>query len=397
MRILQLRKWLSARDDSGGKIRASGLARALSCFAQVDAIGFSSDSEATLRTAPCLAHYGAVYPITPKGPAARAPRLAIEVGRGHSLRSANFASAVYRRRVSAAVAEKDYDAIQVEELSMVANLPAPAPVPVVYSGHNVESALATKLLRARGPWLKALGPVERRRTLVEERDALRRAVFSLAVSQADKVELETIGGGRCSPIHVVPNCAGDDLAPSDLALGRAAQPHRIVFAACFSWFPNMEAARWFLADVHPHLRRGGPPSVVHFVGSGLDPALARAIEAAGCVAHRDVPDLRPHLDGARIAMVPLRSGGGTRLKIVEAWASGVPVVSTVLGAAGLGGVDGVDLLLADAPAAFAAQLRRVLLDDALYHRLRENGLRRAASMRWSQQAPLLAALYATLK
>jgi glycosyltransferase involved in cell wall biosynthesis len=113
------------------------------------------------------------------------------------------------------------------------------------------------------------------------------------------------------------------------------------------------------------------------------------------VCDADVPDTLPYLHRARAAIVPLLEGGGTRLKIVEAWAAGVPVVSTPLGAHGLGCVDGVDVLLAADVSAFADALHRVLEDDALYSRLRESGLRRAEALRWTRLTPVLEGLYAS--
>ena len=91
--------------------------------------------------------------------------------------------------------------------------------------------------------------------------------------------------------------------------------------------------------------------------------------------------------------MPLHVGGGTRLKIVEAWAAGVPVVSTPVGAEGLDGIDGAEILLASDAESFSRALVRLIEDDELYGRLRDNGLRRAASLRWSGQAALLRNLY----
>jgi glycosyltransferase involved in cell wall biosynthesis len=135
--------------------------------------------------------------------------------------------------------------------------------------------------------------------------------------------------------------------------------------------------------------------VIRFIGSLVPAALASDLAAAGCAVHADVDDVLPFLHRARAVFVPLRTAGGTRLKIVEAWAAGVPVVSTPLGAAGLDAVDGMDVLLAADARQFADALQRVIEDDGIYIRLRENGLRRAATLRWSQQAPLIEAAYRT--
>jgi glycosyltransferase involved in cell wall biosynthesis len=166
--------------------------------------------------------------------------------------------------------------------------------------------------------------------------------------------------------------------------------------ACFGWEPNVEGARWFLGEVLPLLRSQGPGCTVRFVGSAIDSSLRAAIRAAGCAYEADVPATLPFLQRARVAIVPLRSGGGTRMKIVEAWAAGVPVVSTALGARGLAAADGADVLLASEASAFAAAMRAVIEDDSLYERLRANGLARVAELRWGNFAPLLEELYTSL-
>ena len=397
MRILQLRKWLSARQDNGGKVRATGLGRALSQFAEVDAVGFRVPGDLEpLQTAPPLAAYRQLHPVRMERGAARAVHFAAELWRGSSLRSARFRSAAYQRRVAALVSTGRYTAVQVEELSMLRNLPPLLPVPIVYSAHNVESELSDQLLRIRGGLAPSLAPVERRRAAEEERRALATARLCLAVSDDDRRVLKTLTAPHACPIHVVPNGVDDGVAPAPAGRSATAGPHEAVFIACFAWRPNADGAYWFLSQVLPFLRRDERISV-RFVGSGLDGALAAAIERAGCRAAADVPDPLPYLHAARAAIVPLLSGGGTRLKIVEAWAAGVPVVSTRVGAAGLNCVDGEDAMIACDPQSFAGALRRVLLDDALHAHLRDNGLRRASFLRWSSLAPRLAALYATLR
>ncbi|MBP1684276.1 MAG: glycosyl transferase group 1 [Deltaproteobacteria bacterium] len=398
MRILQLRKWLSARQDNGGKVRATGLGRALSHFAEVDAVGFRVPGDPEpLETAPPLAAYRQLHPVRMERGAARAVHFTAEVCRGSSFRSARFRSVAYQRRVAALLSTGRYSAVQVEELSILRNLPGlPLGVPVVYSAHNVESELSERLLRIRGGIAASLAPVERRRAEAEERRALAAARLCFAVSDDDRRALEALAAPHACPIHVVPNGVDDGVAPAPAGGSTTAVPHEAVFVACFAWRPNAEGAYWFLSEVLPCMRRVGDRVTVRFVGSGLDGALAAAIESAGCAAAADVPDPLPYLHAARAAIVPLLSGGGTRLKILEAWAAGVPVVSTQVGAAGLDCVNGEDAMIACEPESFAGALRRVLDDDALHAHLRRNGLRRASFLRWSSLGPRLAALYATL-
>jgi len=97
----------------------------------------------------------------------------------------------------------------------------------------------------------------------------------------------------------------------------------------------------------------------------------------------------PFLQTARLLAVPLIIGGGSRIKIVEAWAAGLPVVSTPTGADGLSCVSGRDLLIADDPAGFAQYIQKLLLENDLWEKLREQGLSRAKRLKWSGQGPLL--------
>jgi glycosyltransferase involved in cell wall biosynthesis len=395
MRILQLTKALSSRADHGGKLRTYGLGLALSRIADVDILGFSDEPAAALERAPRLRPYRKRYAVDMEAGWRRAAMLAVDLARGQALRTTRYASEAFRRRVAAAVSEESYDAVQVEELSTMGNLPPiAASLPVVYSAHNVETALSQRLLTARQGVLRRLAPLEARRTQAEERRALALSRFCLTVSDDAREALAQLNPSAAPRVHVVPNCVFDEVVPG--APRTAAQePIEIVTVGCLGWHPNAQGARWFAANVMPLLRRRMRVTV-RFVGSLGEAALAAELTAAGCEVSADVGDVLPYLHRARAAFVPLLTGGGTRLKIVEAWAAGVPVVSTPIGAEGLGSTDGVDVLLAPDANGFAQALIRVIEDDELYSRLRENGLRRASTLRWTQQVALLAELYGAI-
>ncbi len=395
MHVLQLVKWLSAHQTNGGEMRSISLGRVLAGFAAVDVIGFRSGDDA-LQSAPALAHYRDMYTVCLDGLVRRGAWTLANLGRGYSLRSARFRSPAYCQRVAEVLRTRHYDAVQVEEVSLLQTLaPLPSGVPVVYSSHNVESVLAPRMLRARAGVLRHGVWFDRGRTAAEERRAVEQANMCLVVSAADQRLLASLAPGRASAIHVIPNCVGDDVVPAAPVPSGAAAAE-VVCVASFGWYPNVQGARWFLAAVVPRLRGSGAACAVRFVGSRIDATLAEQIVAAGCQYSADVASTLPFLHRARAAVVPLLIGGGTRIKIVEAWAAGVPVVSTRVGAEGLDCADGVDALLADDPESFADALRRVLEDDALYGRLRANGLRRAEVLRWSRVAPRLERLYASL-
>jgi glycosyltransferase involved in cell wall biosynthesis len=142
----------------------------------------------------------------------------------------------------------------------------------------------------------------------------------------------------------------------------------LVFFGLLTYRPNLDGLEWFCARIWPSVLARRPEARLEIVGEH-DGRLSFAASVPGATVHGFVPDLAEVISRSSALVVPLRSGGGTRLKILEAWARRLPVVSTSVGCEGLGARDGVELLVADAPSSFAAACVRLLEDDALGHRL----------------------------
>ena len=146
-----------------------------------------------------------------------------------------------------------------------------------------------------------------------------------------------------------------------------------MFLGSMDMLANQDAVLFFARQVLPLIRRDVRVTF-SVVGRNPPPRIARiAIEVPDAIVTGTVHDVRPYLGRARMLVVPLRIGGGTRLKIFEAMAMGVPVVATRLGAAGLPVTDGRDIVLADTPEDFAAAVVRLVRDDAFRRRLGEAG------------------------
>jgi glycosyltransferase involved in cell wall biosynthesis len=121
------------------------------------------------------------------------------------------------------------------------------------------------------------------------------------------------------------------------------------------WLPNVDGVRWFTSSVLPLIRAQRPGTTVAFAGRNPDPAVLEAARRDSLITVTGtVPDIRPYFWNSAVSIVPLRIGGGTRLKIYEAMAAGVPVVSTPVGAEGLALTPSSDILLADDPGLFAS-------------------------------------------
>jgi glycosyltransferase involved in cell wall biosynthesis len=172
------------------------------------------------------------------------------------------------------------------------------------------------------------------------------------------------------------------------------EPNNLVFTGSMDWLPNQDAICYFVRDILPRVKRRVPDVTLTVVGRDPSPAVAElgrsdpAIRVTGYVE-----DVRPHIERAAGYIVPLRIGGGTRLKIYEALAMEKPVVSTSLGAEGLPVRDNVELLIADSPESFADAVVRVLRDGA---KARALGRRGAATVRarhsWDRVAQAFAAI-----
>jgi polysaccharide biosynthesis protein PslH len=146
----------------------------------------------------------------------------------------------------------------------------------------------------------------------------------------------------------------------------AGEPFTFMFVANFDYYPNGDAARYFCADVLPLLRAGASrPFRVRFVGANPPPAVRRLADEPEVTVTGRVGDVTPWYQSAHAVVVPVRAGGGTRIKVIEAFAHGRSVVSTTVGAEGLDVTSGRHLLLADTPADFAAACARLISDPSL--------------------------------
>jgi glycosyltransferase involved in cell wall biosynthesis len=143
----------------------------------------------------------------------------------------------------------------------------------------------------------------------------------------------------------------------------------VVFTGTLSWWPNIDGLTWFCHDVLPLVRARVPEVRLDIVGREPLPEARRLGRLPGVALHADVPSVVPWLDQARVAVVPLRIGSGTRLKALEAMAAGRPVVGTSVGLEGLDVDDGVHALVADEGPALADAVVRLLTDDELAARV----------------------------
>lgn len=266
------------------------------------------------------------------------------------------------------VREERVDLILVE-FSQMAGFRFPAGVPVVVDEHNVEFDLLERMAAREGGFFRRLfNRMEAAKFRREELASLGKAALTLVTSERDGELLKSHHAG----IETVVITNGVDCDHFARPEGPRDREHA-VFVGATHYFPNEDGVLFFLRDIHEEIRKNHSDFRVTVVGGNPPPSITRYrsshVEITGYVE-----DVRPYMWGASLFIVPLRMGGGTRFKIVEAMAAGVPVVSTRLGAEGIPARDGRELLLADEPSAFAEAAGRVFSDPALAESLGREGL-----------------------
>jgi polysaccharide biosynthesis protein PslH len=274
-----------------------------------------------------------------------------------------------RQEVERLLAGGHFDLCVADFLSATPNVPLGGRVPVVLFEHNVEYVIWKRLAQAPGPvWRRALLELEWRKMRRYEAAACTRASFTLAVSEADRTLLmATAPGARVAAVETGVDL--DYFAPN----GWHEKPATIVFTGSLDWYPNEDAVLHFVDEILPRVRAHVPATRFVVVGRNPSAKLRHVAEAAGAIVTGTVDDVRPWLAEAAVCIVPLRIGGGTRLKIFEALAMAKPVVSTTIGAEGLPVTSGEHLVLADGAGDFAKAVITLLRDPDQRQRLAKAG------------------------
>jgi len=233
--------------------------------------------------------------------------------------------------------------------------------------HNIESAWHLACGKA-AEWPSSFAhEIFRRAALNLERRWLPRYSLLLATSAEDAARIRDIAPGL--RVAIYPNTI------PFIALPPVEEREGIVFSGTLDYEPNRTAARYFSREIWPALRQEWPELKWRLVGRNPE-AVERYVRGDARIERTGpVADAMPYLAAAKVAVVPLLSGSGTRLKIIEAWAAGTPVVSTTLGAEGLPVRHGESILLADAPGDFAAAVSRLLASPADRARIGSAGRR----------------------
>ncbi len=272
-------------------------------------------------------------------------------------------SAAFEAALMRELASGNFDLVHIDSLDLQRFLPLVGHLPVVCTHHNAESVLLDRrVARELGPraWY-----IRHQAALLarSESSLLPRADLNVTASDVDSALLQELAPS--ARFATIPNGVDTEyFTPSRNGAGTGC-----VFVGGTTWFPNRDGLEWFAADILPQMRSAGVEAPVEWVGRVTDAERTEFAALPGFSFTGYVDDIRPHVRAAACFIAPLRVGGGTRLKILDAWAMGMPVIATSVACEGLDAVPGENILVADDVAGFVREVSRVLADPALGARL----------------------------
>ncbi|NLS78185.1 MAG: glycosyltransferase [Chloroflexi bacterium] len=369
MKVLFLSSWFPSPPDNGSKLRVYHLLRALAARHQVSlasfAFGTARPQEADLRA------WCRRVEVVQQDPSQRSRLMR---GLRYLSLSPIVAAPVpaMSDAVSALAAETKFDVVVASTETMATYVSRVRGAAAILEEHNSfarmmyeryqQQTSSLQRLRCWASWQK---------TRYYEARLFPRFDLVTMVSEQDRQTSQALPAYR-GKVEVVPN--GVDCRRNRPGLV-VAQPNALVYNGALTYSANYDAMRYFLSEIYPLIRQQIPDVSLSITGStkGVDLAGLRLDESVRLTGYVD--DIRLPVAGSAVCVVPLRQGGGTRLKILEAMALGTPVVATSKGVEGLEAVDGEHLLIADEPQSFAERTVRQLRDDALRQRLISNARR----------------------
>jgi glycosyltransferase involved in cell wall biosynthesis len=366
MRLLWLKSDVLLPLDTGGKLRTWHLLRHLALRHDITYLGCASPDQPQAELDGMREVARTVHVVrqrhTAKGTWRFYASAAMHLADPLPYAVGNYRSRAYRRRVEALLRDQRFDLIVCDFLVPAVNLPRRLPCPSVLFTHNVEAEIFRRHAEtARDPLRRAVWRSQATKMARYERGLLGRFDAVVAVAERDREYFGRAYGAN--NVSVIPTGVDlDYFSYSATPVLEPADPATVVFTGSMDWMANIDGIEYFLDQVWPEVARVRPEA--KFVVVGRQPPAALVERAASRGLNWEftgfVDDVRPYVRRAHVYVIPLRVGGGTRIKVYEAMALGCPVVSTRIGVEGLPVQDGSQFMAADRPADMAASILSLL-------------------------------------
>jgi len=379
MRILWVKGGKLLPVDTGGKIRSYNLLKQLAARHEVTLLSYYDGQRDAGYETEIVEHFSRAVAISTGRPDSSAIDYLRHLFSPAPYAVTKFTSVRAGALVREWMADDSFDVAVCDFLSASLNFPAEMRTPTVLFQHNVESVLWRRQADYEPNLIKRIAfKLEAAKMIRYETEAVNRFDHVIAVSENDREKMARMT--ERSRITVVPT--GVDLDAYRQQQSNDSTEPVVVFTGSMDWEANIDGVEYFCSEIWPRVLKAVPGARFRIVGRNPHPrvqALASdSIEVTGTV--QSVID---HLKEAAVFVVPLRIGGGTRLKIYEAMAMGKAVVSTSVGAEGLDVEDGRDIMLADTVPSFADSIIKLLCDRQARKRIESAAARLAARFDWS--------------
>jgi glycosyltransferase involved in cell wall biosynthesis len=290
-----------------------------------------------------------------------------------------FASKAVQETIQHSFDERKFDVAVCDFLDAAVNFPAHLSISSVLFQHNVETEIWRRHAETESnPLKRRIYNIEFKKMLRYERKTARKFHHVIAVSEHDRTLMES--WVERSRITVVPT--GVDLEQYKPDFSRGPSSPLVLFVGAMDWEPNVDGMEYFCREIWPAVIAENPAAKLRIVGRNPGERVRRLSTSSIEVTGR-VPSVIKHLREAALVVVPLRIGGGTRLKIYEAMAAGKTVVSTSIGAEGLDVQNGRDIVLADNAESFSSEVVSLLRDSIRRERYERVAAETAARFDWS--------------
>ena len=305
---------------------------------------------------------------------------------GESYNVKRFYSKAFDARLKEILKEEDFDIVHVESIFLAPYLDTirrNSKARVVLRAHNVEHRIWQQMAKGerRGLkrwYLKHLALALRQYEL----EQMNNFDGIVCISEDDKEAFRQLGCRK----KIISIPFGIDIKHSSTQTFKHSNTQALFHIGSMDWMPNQEGVRWFLGEVWPLIHQEMPQLMFFVAGRKMPDNLCETQRATmGVNVVGEVDDAREFIASKDINIVPLLSGSGMRIKIIEAMSMGKPVVSTTVGASGIEYTDGEDLLIADTPEEFVKQLRRLTEDPEFCNNVGQNA-RKLVEMKYSQEA-----------
>jgi len=389
--LLMLTPYLPYPPISGGRMRTYNLLKQLQPDYDITLVCFGRPEEMAFDITPlgefCRYH---VVERPPSPSTIKAALMSLSSPRAITMRL--YGTPEMRQKVAMLLAQKPADMIHVESFYMLQNLPKHISAPIFLSEPAIEYRAWGKHARVAKWYTRPGVAIEALKMRIIEPRIWASVDAVGAMSDIDKVLIQ-----KASPktkVYLAPNGVDTDFFTPNPQVAKI--PNTAIYMGDYKYFPNADAVMYFMSDILPLIQKQIPDFKLILLGKDPTPDML-ALQSDAVQVMGLVDDTRPYLQSSAVFVCPLRSGSGTRFKLLEALACGCPVVSTTIGAEGLGAVDGVNMVLRDTAQSFADGVIHLLKNLEIAENMGLEGREWAVTKHgWGRSAQILREAYSDI-